>query len=154
MIKAFGLLPKDKFELWLVGDGVRRSELEGLAQLKGVSESTKFWGIRNDIPAILKSSDIVVMSSHFEGLSLSSIEGMSVGKPFIASDVDGLREITEGAGLLFEHGNYEQLAKLILDLSNNPELNKTLSGRCLHRALQYDIAKMVEGYISVYESLL
>lgn len=41
------------------------------------------------------------MSSHFEGLSLSSIEGMAVGKPFVASDVDGLHEITENAGILF-----------------------------------------------------
>lgn len=153
LIKAFALLPQGKFELWLVGDGVRRTELDELVKSEGISDSTKFWGIRNDIPSILKSSDIVVMSSHYEGLSLSSIEGMAVGKPFIASAVDGLREITEGAGVLFEEGNYEQLADLILDLSNNTELYKKVSDKCLQRAHQYDISKMLEGYLAIYLEL-
>ena len=43
------------------------------------------------------------MSSHWEGLSLSNVEGMSAHKPFIASDVNGLREVTKGYGILFPH---------------------------------------------------
>lgn len=154
LIKALRTLPNGKFELWLVGDGERRCELEQLVAYEGVSEFTKFWGIRQDIPSILKGSDIVVMSSHYEGLSLSSVEGMSVGKPFIASDVDGLHEITEGAGLLFQHGDYRQLASMILELTNNVDLYKEVADKCLQRARQYDISKMVEGYISVYQNML
>lgn len=153
LIKAFSILPKNKFELWLVGDGERRNELEMLAKTEGVAENTKFWGIRQDVPCILKSSDLIVMSSHYEGLSLSSVEGMSVGKPFIASDVDGLHEITEGAGLLFKHGDYVQLANLILELTNDRKLYNKTAEKCLQRARQYDISKMVDGYIGVYQSL-
>jgi glycosyltransferase involved in cell wall biosynthesis len=51
---------------------------------------------------LLKTADIVVLSSHYEGLSLASIEGMASGKPFIASDVPGLHEVVKGADLLFE----------------------------------------------------
>ena len=154
LIKAMALLPKDEYELWLVGDGERRKELEDLVAAENVSENIKFWGVRHDVPNILKSSDIIIMSSHFEGLSLSNIEGMSVGKPFIASDVDGLHEITEGAGLLFQHGDYRQLASMILELTNNVDLYKEVADKCLQRARQYDISKMVEGYMSVYENLL
>ena len=153
LIKAFGQLPKGKFELWLVGDGERRKELESLAVSEGIYEFTKFWGIRHDIASILKSSDIIVMSSHYEGLSLSSVEGMSVGKPFIASDVDGLREITDGAGLLFQHGDYRQLASIILELTSNMDFYNIVAEKCLQRARQYDISKMVEGYIAVYLNL-
>ena len=103
-------LPKEKFELWLVGDGERRKELEQLVNQLKVNQQVRFWGIRSDIAEILHTADAVVMSSHFEGLSLSSIEGMAVGKPFIASDVDGLREIVGGSGLLFAHGDDLDLA--------------------------------------------
>ena len=153
LIKAFALLPKEEYELWLVGDGNRRRDLENLVETEGISEGVKFWGIRQDVPSILKSSDIIVMSSHFEGLSLSNIEGMAVGKPFIASDVDGLHEITEGAGLLFKHGDYLQLAEIIIELTNNKELYNKVAEKCLARARQYDISKMVDGYIAVYNSL-
>lgn len=154
LIKAFALLPEGEFELWLVGDGERRKELEDLVAAEALSENIRFWGVRHDVPEILKSSDIIVMSSHFEGLSLSNIEGMSVGKPFISSDVDGLREITAGAGLLFQHGNYSQLANVILELSNNIDFYNEIADKCLERARQYDISKMVDGYMSVYQNLL
>lgn len=153
LIKAFSLLPKGQYELWLVGDGERRAALEELVAKEGLNDDVKFWGIRQDIPSILKSSNVIVMSSHYEGLSLSSVEGMAVGKPFVASDVDGLHEITEGAGILFKHGDYQQLANIIVELTNDIELYNKVAEQCLVRARQYDISKMVDGYIEVYNSL-
>lgn len=153
LIKAFSLLPKNEYELWLVGDGERRRDLEAFAVSERVCDGVKFWGVRQDVPSILKSSDVIVMSSHFEGLSLSNIEGMSVGKPFVASDVDGLHEMTEGAGLLFKHGDYRELADIIMKLTEDKDLYNEVAERCLNRARQYDISRMVDGYISVYQNL-
>jgi glycosyltransferase involved in cell wall biosynthesis len=153
LIRAMHHLPKDEYELWLVGDGERRGELEALVQSLNLDENVHFWGIRGDVPSLLKSSDIVVMSSHFEGLSLSNIEGMSVGKPFIASDVDGLHEMTSDAGLLFTHGDDKQLAELIQTLMRDRELYKYVASQCLQRAKKFDISKMVDGYLRVYEEV-
>lgn len=150
LIRALSLLPADQYELWLVGDGVRRPVLERLAQECGVTDRVKFWGIRNDIPEILHTADIVVMSSHFEGLSLSSIEGMSVGKPFVASNVPGLKEVTEGAGLLFEHQDEKGLAFVIKQLYENVNYAQQVAGLCLDRASDYDIQVTVEKYEQVY----
>ena len=94
------------------------------------------------------------MSSHYEGFGLTSVEGMASGKPFIASDVDGLREVVEGAGFLFKHGDYKQLSNIILELTQNADLYNTVAEKCFHRARQYDISKMVDGYMSVYQNLL
>ena len=154
LIKAFQYLPRDKFELWLVGDGARRTTLETLVAELGLQASVRFWGIRGDVPVLLKSSDIIVMSSHFEGLSLSSIEGMCVGKPFVASDVDGLHEITEGAGILFPHGDAKALAKIFMDLMTDKVYYEQVASLCMRRALQYDIHKTVKQYLEVYKSLL
>ena len=154
LIRAMLHLPKEEYELWLVGDGERRGELENLVATLVLNEQVKFWGIRGDVPSLLKSSDVVVMSSHWEGLSLSNIEGMSVGQPFIASDVDGVHEMTQGAGLLFAHGDDKQLAELIVSLMNDREYYHQIAAQCMERARQYDISRMAEGYIGVYEELL
>lgn len=147
LIKAFSYLPEDKYELWIVGDGVRRAELETIARGK---ENIKFLGVRSDIPEILNTADIVVMSSHYEGLSLSSVEGMSVGKPFIASDVDGLHEVVNGYGILVPHQAPKALADEITHLATDTTYYLQVASKCWQRAMMYDIKTMVKGYYEVY----
>lgn len=152
LVKALKELP-DNYRLQLAGDGVRRHEVEELANTLGVADMVDFLGIRTDIPDILGSSDVIVLSSHWEGLSLSSIEGMASGRPFIASDVDGLHEIVKDAGILFPHGDYKQLAKEIKQLCNNPVHYNIVARECQERAKQFDISIMAEKYNELYKSL-
>lgn len=149
LIKAFCLLP-DNYRLYLVGDGELRKETELYAKQFSCADRIDFLGNRKDIPAILKGSDVVVLSSHYEGLSLSSIEGMASGKPFIASDVEGLHEIVNGYGELFPHEDANALAKAIKDLCENKEYARKISAQCQNRARQYDISQMAEKYNQVY----
>lgn len=153
LVKAFQYLPADQYELWLIGDGERRLDVENLVDELNLSAVVRFWGIRNDVPVLLKSSDIIVMSSHYEGLSLSSIEGMSVGKPFVASDVDGLHEVTLNAGILFPHRDAKALADIILHLHEDPVYYQQIADRCLYRAAEFDIHKTVDQYLQLYQSL-
>lgn len=149
LIKALKYLP-ERCKLWLVGEGVRKTICQELVKNIGLSDRVIFSGIRTDIPNILKTSNVIVMSSHWEGLSLSSIEGMSVGKPFIASDVDGLHEIVEGYGILFPHQNEKALASIILELMEKPDNAKRIADKCFEKASQYDISKTVDAYLEVY----
>lgn len=153
VIKAISKLPKGEFEFWIVGDGNRKEELWQLVKGLGVSDNVKFMGIHNDIPELLHTADAVVLSSHFEGLSLSSIEGMSVGKPFIASDVDGLHEVVEGAGVLFPHQDANRLAEILLHLQLDKKYAFEIAQKCYDRAKQYDIEKTVNAYEALYQSL-
>lgn len=150
VVKALALLPKEQYEVWLVGDGVRKESVERLVLSVGVKDNVKFLGLRTDVPNILKTADVVVMSSHWEGLSLSNIEGMSAGKPFIASDVNGLREVTKGYGILFPHEDAEALAEIIQHLHDNPNYYKEIADNCYKRAKQFDISTMVLQYNDVY----
>lgn len=106
-----------------------------------------------DVPQLLKTADIIVLSSKYEGLSLSSIEGMASGKPFIASDVPGLKEIVSGAGVLFEQGNAIELAEKINKLLEDKEYYTEIVESCQKRAQEYDIIKMVDKHIQLYESI-
>lgn len=153
LIKA--LLHLDgKYHLILVGDGERRCDLENLVKNLHLEGRVHFLGIRYDVPSILKSSDYIAMSSHFEGLSLSSVEGMAVGKPMLASDVDGLAQVVEGAGVLFKEGDDIGFAQKIKELDGNIDLYINVADRCMKRAELYDISKMAEGYAAVYKDVL
>lgn len=149
LIKSLKYLP-EKYHLFLVGDGVRRPELEALCKAENVADRVHFLGIRTDVPNLLHAADFIVMSSHFEGLSLSSVEGMSVGKPFLASDVDGLREVVSGAGILFPHQDAEALAYSIHKLDKSDKLYKEVANFCSERAKNYDISSMADNYSKVY----
>lgn len=153
LIKAISRLPKN-YKLWLIGDGERREDIERLIALLRLSDRVKLWGIRNDIPDLLAQTHIVVLSSHWEGLSLSSIEGMASGRPFIASDVDGLHDVVKDVGILFPHKDYLALAKEIKSLCEAPDQYKAIAQRCQERAKEYDINIMVEKYNKLYISQL
>lgn len=153
LIRCLLFLP-EKMKLLLVGDGPLIRETKALVEELKLKERVKFLGNRNDVSRLLNTSDIVVLSSIYEGLSLSSIEGMSVGKPFISSNVQGLREIVDGYGLLFEQGNHEELANIILSLYNNSEFYNKIAEQCYLRAKEFDIQTMIKQYIQLYNNIV
>ncbi len=153
LIKSLSHLP-DRFHLFLVGDGVRRGKLEALIENEGMIGRVHLLGLRSDVPQLLHAVDYIVMSSHFEGLSLSSVEGMSVGKPFLASDVDGLREVVQGAGILFSHGDSAQLAREILALETDTSRYHAVAAACRRRADNFDISTMASAYELCYKEIL
>lgn len=136
--------------LFLVGNGERKEEYQSLVKELNIENKVKFLGVRNDIPKILKITDICVLSSNWEGFGLAAIESMAAGKPVIASDVDGLKQIVEGNGLIFEKGNEKDLEEKIKFLLDNKEEYEDISRKCLEKAKEYDIQKMAEKYIEEY----
>lgn len=153
LIKAMSLLPQ-KYKLLLAGEGPLKEEMRLLSEKLGVAKKVSFLGNRADVPALLKTTDIVVLSSKHEGLSLSSVEAMASGKPFVASDVPGLREIVKDYGVLFEQGNAEQLAKIILKLTNDSMYRQSITEKCLSRAQEFGIEKMTQLYMELYKRAL
>ena len=151
IIRALTLLDKEKYEVWFAGIGERMEEVKQLVLSLGVSERVRFLGLRTDIPNVLRAADVIVMSSHWEGLSLSNVEGMSAHKPFIASEVNGLKEVTKGYGILFPHEDAKALAEEINRLASDETYYNEIAERCYKRALEFDISKTVNGYNSVYE---
>lgn len=152
IILALHLLPDD-YHLLLAGDGNRRRIVEEFVKQEQLSQRVHFLGNRNDVANVLKAADVIVMSSRYEGLSLSSLEGLASGRPVVASDVPGLREIVGNAGILFPQGDAQALAKTILALEEHPKLRQQTIEKGLQRAHQYDISTMIEAYWQVYQSL-
>lgn len=153
LIRALSLLPTS-YGVCFVGDGNRRAICETLSKDLNLYDRVCFLGLRSDIPQILKASDIVVLSSHWEGFGLAVVEGMAAGKPVIASDVPGLAEVVRDAGVLFSIGSEKQLAAEIEHLMNDCAYYKQIADKCMERASEYDICKTVVYWEKVWLSLL
>lgn len=153
LIKALIHLP-DNIKLLLVGEGQNLKPCKDLAKKLNLVNRVIFLGLRSDVPQLLKTADVVILSSHYEGMSLSSIEGMASGRPFIASDVPGLHQVVKDAGLLFPPKNEKALADHVMSLKDNPEYHKQVVSSCQKRASQYDIQLMVKKYIRLYGEII
>ena len=156
VVKAIGLLPNSYHAIFVGGEKNDEGliKVDSLAKGLGVEDRVHFLYLRPDVPRILKSSDVVVMSSEYEGLSLSSIEGMACGHPFVASDVNGLREVVSGAGVLVKCGDADELAEELRHLCENQDYGESVTKKCLERASHFDINNVAEKYIDVYCQVL
>lgn len=154
LLRALTHLP-DNYSVRIVGGGDPREgeRIKSYCSQLGLDNRVVFMGVRPDVPDILEQSDVVVLSSHWEGLSLSSIEGLASGRPFIASDVDGLHDIVQGAGVLFPEGDDKELANQIRHLCEHPDEYQRIAEQCQQRARQFDISIMADNYLKLYKEL-
>ena len=151
LIRAMQHLPQT-YVLKLAGGGDERliSACKQLAIEHGVESRVEFLGVRTDVPALLQEADVVVLSSHYEGLSLSSLEGMASGKPFIASDVEGLHDIVGGYGILFSQGDDKALAHEIEHVCEDQAYSDSVTAKCRERVKLFDIQVMASKYYNLY----
>jgi len=118
-------------ELFILGKGDFKSELESLAHKLNIDRQTKFFGYISEEQKIelLSKAYCIVNTSMKEGWGITNIEANACGTPVISADVPGLRDsVKEGeSGLLYEYGNIEQLTSLILKILQNNEYRTKLS---------------------------
>ena len=152
LIKAISNLPPN-YNLLLVGHGPLLEDAKLLVNQLKLEQRVQFLGVRNDVPSLLKSADVVVLASHYEGLSLSCIEGMASGKPFVASNTPGLGDIVNGAGLVFEDNDDRTLAEIIMNLTTDVSYYIQTVQSCQKKAQQFDINIMIKQYMELYTYL-
>lgn len=153
LIRALVHLPT-QFKLIMCGDGVEKNNCQELVKSLKLDNRAFFLGNRADIYSVIKCSDINVLSSHYEGFGLSIVEAMAAKKPVVATDVEGMSKVIEGAGILFEVGDDKKLAEYILKLGTDEIYYKEISQRCYQRVQNYSLEAMVDKYINEYEKIL
>ncbi len=99
----------------VVGGGSMREALEEGARELGVSDRVHFLGWRTDLAEIYQASDVVALTSHNEGTPVALIEALAAGRPIVATDVGGVRDILQDGrfGTLVPPGDVEALASAI-----------------------------------------
>jgi glycosyltransferase involved in cell wall biosynthesis len=140
--------------LYFIGDGENKYHCEVLAKELGVSNRVYFLGSRSNVAELIASSYIGIQSSKWEGFGLTAVEIMACSKPIIATNVDGLKQVVEGAGEIFTLGSHSELAVIVNNLLRDKQYYQYIVDRCKERAKIYDISKTSEGYMKIYNTIL
>ena len=149
------VIPDTRFAL--VGDGPLRSQLEDMNKELGLASKVTLFGEQRDVGTYLSAFDIAVQTSDTEGCSNSLLEAMALGKPVVATDVGGNREVVRHGetGILVPRGNPEALAEAIIALLQNPDMALTMGQGGRERVgIQFSLEKMVHEYQTLYEETL
>jgi N-acetyl-alpha-D-glucosaminyl L-malate synthase BshA len=144
-------------ELWMVGDGPERGAAERLAHDLGLTCSVKFLGKRNDVPALLREADVLLMPSEMESFGLAALEGMSSGVVPLGTSVGGVPElITDGVdGYLTAVGDVEAMAVHAADLLGDLDRCRAM-GRAARRTAEerFSTELIIPKYEAMYRRVV
>ncbi len=130
LLKAspFLIRKNSRVQLVFAGDGPEKASLEQEAKTLGIREHVHFLGVRSDVPDILRSSDIFVLPSIYEGLPNVILEAMASGLPVVASRVGGIPEaVADGeTGFLFPAGDSTWLEQVLAPLIRDGALRRKM----------------------------
>ncbi|MFM2405813.1 MAG: hypothetical protein RL223_3693 [Pseudomonadota bacterium] len=144
--------------LHLAGGGKARhaDSARALCTRLGLDEQVRFLGHVADLPGLLMSQRLCVLSSHYEGMPLSLIEGMAAGCLAIGSDVPGIRELLRDGdnGRLVPHADPQALAEVIAQALRDPDGAAAMAARGRAEALtHYTLPRMTADYCRLFEAL-
>lgn len=146
-------------DLYIVGDGPLKSELESLICHEGLS-NIKLLGYKTgkELREIMQNSRFTILPSEwYENSPLSVFESMSFGKAVIGADIGGIPELIEHekTGMIFKSRNYEQLADQINYLISNPKKAQEMGKEARIKAeLEFGKEQHFEKVERVYQTLL
>jgi glycosyltransferase involved in cell wall biosynthesis len=138
--------------LLYAGDGELRQDVEHAIARRHLEDRFRLLGWREDVPDLLAASDVVVLSSLYEGLPRSAVQAIAAGRPFVGTRVDGTSEIIhEGKnGFLVEPRSPPALA----DALERALIERPIDPADRIRVRQWDADEMVRQQESFYESLV
>lgn len=150
-------LENNNVEIYLLGDGHSRAEMEALAKTLPCADSVHFLGFRNDRLELLSQFDLFVMTSSDEGIPRCLMEAVAMEIPVAAYDISGIDQLVkhEETGLLAKYGDQQTLKEYWLRLLTDKQQAEKLArqGRVFVNEL-YSGQRMAEEYTSLYQSLL
>ena len=155
--RIYQVFPEVK--ILIVGGGPLRSKLEKEAHRLGLEEVVWFKGERKDVAKFLSIFDVFVLSSLWEGLPYVLIEAAAFGKPVVATDIDGVREVIEDkeTGILVPPRNPEKLAQAVIRLLRDKEHAQKLGQKIDEEVpprftLSRMVAQIQSLYLRLYEN--
>lgn len=145
-----------KVSFLLVGDGPLRKQIKAMVAEYKISEKVILTGFRSDVPELLSTMDIFVLTSLWEGLPRVLPQAMVMGIPIVATWVDGVPEAVKHGqnGFLVPPKDFCALAQRTLKLIENPSLAKKMgeAGKKMVYS-EFCVKEMVKKTEELYEDL-
>ena len=154
LVSAFSRVSKDvpAARLVIVGDGEERQSLETQISQLGLGTKILLPGVRNDIPALLRSADVFAMPSRWEGLPVALLEAMAAELPIVATTVGDISWAAGDTITLVAPESVAEFEGALLNLLANPAAAKRQGQRARERALQrHGAIEWVRALRTVYD---
>ncbi len=153
LIRALELLKEQNFELHIYGIGVLQKELEQMVGETGVRVILK--GEVKNAAGLLPYYDLYVMSSEFEGFSLSVLEAMAMQIPMLLSDIPSFREQCADTALFFDLKDTGDFVIKLKQLAADRTLQKELALAAKQRVINnFTLAHHMKGLRKIYSDTL
>jgi len=142
--------------LVVAGDGPLRGEVEAVIDRLGIADRVHLLGVREDVPNVLRSLDVMVLPSDSEGSPIALIEAMIAERAIVATDVGGMPAILDGdrCGVLVPPRRPQEMGRAVAGLLTDPARRAELASRARERALsEYTIDRVRDRWSDLYREL-
>jgi glycosyltransferase involved in cell wall biosynthesis len=157
LLDAMAHIHQQRPDAWLVvvGDGPLRPQVERRLDELRIASRVILTGLRRDIPELMATFDVFVLSSLWEGLPRVLPQAMASGLPIVCTEADGSAEaVCEGEnGFLTPRGQPDVLAAHVLNLLADEQLRREMGENGRFRAPEFGAVKMVQDIDRLYRRL-
>lgn len=160
LIRAFYEVKKSIFDsyLYIAGSGEEEKELKNLVKELDLENDVKFLGfVRGDKKySMIKSAEVLALPSLWESLPIAVLEGMTCGKPIIASNVGGIPYLVNDGknGFLVRPGEVNELSDKLITLLKDKKLQEKMGRESLKLSEDFDWNKVSEKTFEVYNEII
>ncbi|MFK7803980.1 MAG: glycosyltransferase family 4 protein [Anaerolineae bacterium] len=158
LVEALAQVHKHRPDIYsvIVGDGLLRGEVEAKIKQFGLTDRILLTGLRRDVPELMATFDLFVLSSLWEGLPRVLPQAMATGLPIICTRADGSAEaVVDGLnGFLVEPRSPDQIAEKAVLLLTDSNLRQKMGAAGKERVPMFGARKMVQDIDELYTRLM
>ena len=157
MIDVWALLARDlpEWKVKVLGEGMLRPQLEEKIKILGLQESFLLPGEVKDVTNELEASDILCLTSEYEGFGIVLIEAMAKGIPVMAFEYVGVHDIINDGvdGFIVPFGDIKGYAEKLRQLMLDNELRHQLSKEALSSVHKFDKERTMNRWVELFNQL-
>lgn len=137
-------------ELWLIGDGPIRPDVEAFAREQGLEQTVKFLGLQSNVYGFMHDADVFALTSNYEGMPMTLIEAMGTGMPIVATRVGGIPDMLDDDSALLVPLDMDQVAEAFEQYYCDEELRRNRGQEAAKHAVRFSAKAMAENYLKLY----
>ncbi len=139
-------------ELWILGEGPRKTGMEQLAREFGIEKQVRFFGVTSNPASFFASADIFMMTSREESFGLAALEAMACRTTVVSYGTGGIPEVVlnRETGILCDYKDIEGMASASIELLSDPGKLEQFKDASLKRAAgEFDKNTIVTEYLNL-----
>ena len=152
LITAFGKFHANHAdsELWLIGDGKLRPDVEAYVREQGLEQAVKFLGLQSNVYGYMHEADVFALASNYEGMPMTLIEAMGTGLSVVATRVGGIPDMLDDDSALLVPVDMDAMAEAFEKYYADEMLRQKNGLTASQYAVRFSSRAMAENYLQIY----